>query len=278
MSSNDTRATVCASCGRLISRNEPACPHCGASRTGWRAAEVLHGWVSQRGVSNSILAVNALAFLAGLLLTRRLDETPPGFLGALSIGRETSARMGLFYWPLVQATGEYWRFVTASFLHANLLHIAFNLWSLVALAPLLEREYGWARFTLVYLGSGVAGWIACAIWGQPALGASCSLFGLLGAGWALGKRYGGTWGENARAMFRTWAISGVLYSFVIPGVSIPGHLGGLIGGGLLGYALAAPRRRMAEIVRNPPWLALLAGAALLSVPVSFALAALGFAD
>jgi rhomboid protease GluP len=278
MGSNDTRATICPSCHRMISRNEPRCPHCGAARAGSDLAETLHRWISARGVSNAILAVNVLAFLAGLLLTRRLGETPEGFLGALSIGRETSGRMGLFYWPLVNAYGEYWRFVTASFLHANLLHIAFNLWSLVSLAPLLEREFGWARFTLVYLGAGVAGWIACALWEQPALGASCSLFGLLGAGWSLGKRHGGQWGEDARRMFRTWAISGVLYSFAIPGVSIPGHVGGLIGGALLGYALAPQRRRMADLVRNPPWLVLLAGLALLSVPASFALAALHFGD
>lgn len=278
MSSNDTRATICASCGRMISRNEPSCPHCGAARAGWRAAETVHGWVGKRGVSNAILVVNVLAFLAGMLLTRRAGETPPGFLGALSIGQETSLRMGLFYWPLVQQFGEYWRFVTASFLHANALHIAFNLWSLVALAPLLEREFGWSRFTLLYFGSGFVGWIGCAIWGQPALGASCALFGLLGAGWALGKRRGGQWGEDARRMFRTWAISGVLYSFAIPGVSIPGHVGGLIGGVLLGYLLAPPQRRMTEVVRNPPWLVLLAGLALLSVPASFALAAWRYAS
>lgn len=278
MSSNDTRATICSSCGRMISRNEPNCPHCGAVRAGSALAEKLHGWVSARGVSNAILAVNALAFLAGLLLTRHLGETRSGFLGAVSIGSETSGRMGLFYWPIVREYSEYWRFVTASFLHANLLHIAFNLWSLVSLAPLLEREFGWARFTLVYLGAGVAGWIGCALWGQPALGASCSLFGLLGAGWALGKRHGGQWGEDARRMFRTWAISGVLYSFAIPGVSIPGHVGGLLGGAALGYLLAPQLRRMAAVVRNPPWLTLLAALALLSVPVSFALAALHFGD
>jgi rhomboid protease GluP len=273
MSGHDTRATICPSCGKMISRNEPQCPLCGASRAGAGVAEGLQKWMRGRGVTNLLFGANVLVFVVGFALTRNVADRPAGFMSFLSIDSEVSLRLGLFYGPLVAGEHDWYRLVTATFLHANLLHIAFNLWSLVSLGPVLEREYGWARFTLVYMAAGVSGWLACWLWGQTALGASGAIFGLLGAGWALGRRAGGTWGADVRGVFLRWAVSGVLYSLLMSGVSIPAHVGGLLGGAALGYLLAPRVRRMSSLVRDPPWLVVLAAALLAAVPLCFAWAA-----
>src|SRR5437879_3607367 len=81
-------------------------------------------------------------------------------------------------------TGGSWRLITATFLHAGLLHIAFNMWALVWLGTAVEGALGHLRFLLLYLASGLAGSAGALVWSphQPVVGASGAIFGILGAG------------------------------------------------------------------------------------------------
>jgi rhomboid protease GluP len=141
-----------------------------------------------------------------------------------------SGFLGVLDPEAVIGDGEVWRLMTSLFLHAGILHIAFNMSWLRSIGPLLEEEFGAFRFACLYLGSGLVGSLACLAFNEGALGASGAVFGLIGAGWAHGKRRGGVWGAEIRAQFGRWAVIGVVFTAIMSqsGVSVPGHIGGLI--------------------------------------------------
>jgi rhomboid protease GluP len=141
------------------------------------------------------------------------------------------------------ANGEYWRLLTAMFLHGSLVHIFFNAYALFALGPECERFYGTLRFTVVYFVAGLAGSVASYLFtAGPSVGASGAIFGLIGA---LGAFYGlnrGTLGESGRMALQS--IGGVIFINLLIGfaggsfIDNFAHLGGLIFGTAAGAALS----------------------------------------
>jgi rhomboid protease GluP len=179
------------------------------------------------------------------------------------------------------AAGEYWRLLTATLLHASLIHIFFNGFALYALGPETERIYGTRRFLALYWLAGLAGSIASfALSPAPAVGASGAIFGLIGGLGVFYYRNRQILGQFGQAQLRGMlAIAGInlLIGFAAQGtIDNWGHLGGLVGGALAGLALA-PRLEVAgqlypPVLRRqfPPngWAAagaLLAGLFLLAV-------------
>jgi membrane associated rhomboid family serine protease len=155
--------------------------------------------------------------------------------------------------------GEVYRLITAGFLHAGLLHLLFNMLSLYIVGQILEPVVGHVRFAVIYFVSLLAGSFGALLL-QPhglTLGASGAVFGLLGAAFVVLRSRGI---DVMQSGLGFWIIFLLLFSFR-PGVSIGGHLGGLIGGVVVAYLMVvAPQR-----VRMPafaPWLlsAVLCGA------------------
>jgi membrane associated rhomboid family serine protease len=147
---------------------------------------------------------------------------------------------GVLWGPFV-ADGEWWRLVTAMFLHANILHLAVNMYSLYYVGSILEQVIGRWRFVLLYLASGVAGSAGALVWSpsQPTVGASGAIFGVLGALFVLERR--GTiasGGQIAMLIVINLVITFTLSSFI----SVGGHVGGLIGGIALMWLLLQFRR------------------------------------
>jgi membrane associated rhomboid family serine protease len=145
---------------------------------------------------------------------------------------------------------EYYRLVTAAFLHANLLHIAVNMLSLVFVGPYLEREVGWWRFTIVYVLSALGGSAAVYAFGSPlvpVVGASGALFGLLGACLTLVRRL------NLDLQYLVGIIVlNFAFTFSVPGISRLGHIGGFVTGALAGIAIGGLptwRRRLDDRVQ-----------------------------
>lgn len=131
--------------------------------------------------------------------------------------------------------GEYWRFVTPIFLHANLVHLVVNCYSLYAIGVLVERIFGHTKFLFIYMIAGIAGNIASFMLSiHQAVGASGAIFGLLGAMLYFGIENPGmfkrTFGMN---IIVTIAIN-LVYGFSTPGIDNFAHLGGLAGGLLAG--------------------------------------------
>jgi rhomboid protease GluP len=138
----------------------------------------------------------------------------------------------------VIATHQYWRWVTACFLHGGLLHIGFNMWALYDIGPLVESFYGGAKFLTIYLLTGIVGYIVSGYFsGGASLGASGAILGLLGAMLAYGMRHSHTTaGRQLRNVASRWAIYILIFSF-LPGVDIFAHVGGFASGFLLAMVI-----------------------------------------
>jgi membrane associated rhomboid family serine protease len=142
--------------------------------------------------------------------------------------------------PVLVQLGEWWRLLTAAFLHIGPLHLAMNMLALLLFGSELERQLGRARFLALYLVSALGGATAIQLFGFPGgfvAGASTALYGLLGALGVLliASR------QDIRGLLTLLAIN-VFISF-LPGVSLLGHLGGLVAGALAAGVLVATRRR-----------------------------------
>jgi membrane associated rhomboid family serine protease len=158
------------------------------------------------------------------------------------------------------AEGEWWRLVTAMFLHYGILHLGMNMLVLWIIGPPLEEYFGHGRYLLVYLVSGLAGSAGALIWSPNALtvGASGAIWGIMGAALVLEGRKIYVFGGQAIGL----VVFNLAITFIIPGISIGGHIGGLIGGGLCAFAFSSLRRT--------PALATLSVAAVGAVSVALA--------
>ena len=246
----------CSSCGRPICPDcmtpTPVgmrCPECARQKTPVRT---MRNVGAEPRVTVGIIALCVLAYLAS------------GRFGVSGGGGDALFRDLALFGPSV-ADGEWWRLVTSGFLHAGLLHIAFNMYLLWILGRLLEPAVGSGRFAALY--------VTALLWGsfgallvEPnavTVGASGAIFGLMGAA-AVDLR--------ARGYSVLQSDIGILIllnlglSFVLSNISVGGHVGGLIGGALVGAVfLVAERRRL-------PWLSYAGCAALSAVAVAGALA------
>lgn len=139
------------------------------------------------------------------------------------------------------AHGEWWRLVTAAFLHYGPFHLGVNMYSLFFAGTLLEQVIGRWRFAMLYLGSGIAG-SAGAIWLSPnsvTVGASGAIFGILGALFVLERRRHISTGGQIAGLI----VLNLVFTFALSNsISVGGHVGGLIGGVALMWLLLNSRR------------------------------------
>jgi rhomboid protease GluP len=150
---------------------------------------------------------------------------------------------GAQYWPLVLSEGEWWRCITYAFTHGGLIHLGFNMMVLYQIGPLIEEEIGTTRFIILYVLTALTatfagfGWQAFYIkqW-IPVVGASGSIFGLIGFAISYYHRVGGTMAHTYRNLMLRWAAIAFVFGLVI-GADNAGHLGGAFGGLLFGLVL-----------------------------------------
>jgi membrane associated rhomboid family serine protease len=168
------------------------------------------------------------------------------------------------------ADGEVYRLVTAGFLHAGFLHLAFNAFALYVLGSMLEPAIGRLRFAVIFFVSLLAGSFGALLAAPDALtvGASGAIFGLMGAAFVVMRNRGINPMESGLGL---WLGINLLFTFAVPGISIGGHLGGLIGGTLAALLMfdLRDRIRMPQLV--PVLLA--AGVGVASVIGSIAVSA-----
>lgn len=140
------------------------------------------------------------------------------------------------------ADGEYYRLLTAAFLHGSVIHLALNMYALYLFGPPLEAAFGRIRFAAVYFVSALGGSAASYAVsgpGQPSLGASGAIFGLLGAYLVVSKKL-----QRDTTMVLVLLLINFIYGFIVPRIDWRAHLGGLIAGSLCAAAIAyAPEKR-----------------------------------
>ena len=173
----------------------------------------------------------------------------------------------VLYGPAV-AHGDWWRLITAAFLHGSILHIGLNMYVLWIIGQPVEAYLGRARFIGLYFVSGLAGSAGALVLTPLALtvGASGAIFGILGALLIIEWQTTGRLAGNAM----TWIVINLALSFVISNISIGGHVGGLIGGIIVTLAFANwGRGHAAHGKIGVTGFAGLAGVAIASVAVAY---------
>jgi len=149
-------------------------------------------------------------------------------------------KLGANYAPLV-ASGEYWRLFTANFLHIGIMHVALNGYALYVLGQETEAIYGPARFLVIFLLTALAGAIASfAFTHGLSAGASTGIFGLIGtmiAYFIRNRKVFGAMGRSRLSNLLFVAAINVVYGLSVPGIDNWGHVGGFLGGLLLGWLL-----------------------------------------
>jgi rhomboid protease GluP len=190
-----------------------------------------------------LLAINVIIFLLSGLLSRNLFSPSNSVLDLL--GAKVNS--------LIQA-GQYWRLITAMFLHGSLLHIGFNAYALYALGPEAERIYGTPRFLALYFIAGLAGGVASYTFTpRDSVGASGAIFGLIGGLAAFYYVSRGLLGEISRQQLGsliTVIMINLFIGFSSPLIDNTAHIGGLIGGAAIGWMLA-PRFQVDERLYPP---------------------------
>ena len=178
-------------------------------------------------VSLTIVAVNVVVFVLGLALGERELQGRFGNIGGAP---------GVFG----VADGEYYRLLTAAFLHGGVFHILMNMFALAQLGPVLEAALGRLRFVALYLLSALGGSVLSYLLSAPdqlGVGASGAIFGLFGAYYVVVRRMGG----ETRSIL-TLLVINLVITFTVPIIDWRAHLGGLVVGALVAAAFAyAPR-------------------------------------
>jgi rhomboid protease GluP len=182
-----------------------------------------------------LLGINVLVWLAMTLMGG-------------SESTDTLIRFGAKYQPLI-VQGEYWRLMTANFIHIGILHLAFNAYALYLFGLQVERRFGRSRFVVLYLLSGLGGAVLSYI-GSSSLsaGASGAIFGLIGAITVYYATYRDAFGSQGRRQLSSLLLVmgyNLLWGLMNPRIDNLGHVGGLVTGLALGWAFC-PRYSLAR--------------------------------
>lgn len=139
--------------------------------------------------------------------------------------------------------GEIYRLLTACFVHANFLHIFFNMYALYYIGPMVEKYYGKLKYLLIYLGSGIMGSLfSVVLSNNVSIGASGAIFGLFGSMLYFGYKYRATLDGFVRSGIIPVLFINLILGFIVPNIDVYGHIGGLIGGLLLSYIVGVYRK------------------------------------
>jgi len=235
----DQRARLCPYCRTLNSADERSCHRCGRALPGSTATGAL-GAARQLLDGDAPITRGLLGWcllLSGLCIAT--DRHIPLWLTD-SFQPRTLLRFGALMGPA--GSLEPWRYLGAVFLHVNVLHIAVNGWSLASIGPLAEGRFGRVRYLVLFIVSGVLGFIASSLWYGPAgpltVGASGAICGLVGS--VVGDAYARrdpAWKSILSANLVNLAI----LALMLP-VNNAAHFGGMAVGAALGFAFCRERR------------------------------------
>jgi len=231
---------MCPHCRAFITTDDRVCPYCnekvGARAVDRRSDSPILGFIpAVRFNTIVILLINFGLYVATTIYSMRLagGEATMNIDGRVLYA--FGAKVGL-----ADMHGEWWRLVTAGFLHGGLLHILMNSWVLFDLGAQVEELYGASRMWVIYFVSSVAGFLLSAWW-SPAIsiGASAALCGLIGAMIALGVTQRHPMAQAIRSVYIRWAVYLLVFS-LLPGVDMMAHVGGGLAGFALGYIADLP--------------------------------------
>lgn len=242
---------MCPNCRAFITTSDKVCPYCevqlGPRAVELRSAEALPGFIPRvYTTSVLILVINVAIYVAMMVVSVRFSQKPASdALGDVWQGFSGGVLMlfGAKYAPYIYQYHQWWRLVTAGFLHGSLLHIGMNMWVMFDLVAEVEQFYGTSRLVIMYVASTITGFLL-SLWWAPAtvsIGASAACFGLIGGMMAIGLTRDTPLARAIRSYYRRWALYGIIFSFMpFMHIDIAAHVGGLIGGFAVGFIAGLP--------------------------------------
>lgn len=229
---------MCPNCRAFVDPGARICPYCETElhplrRKAESVAGPLSSFIPETHFTTIILlAINFGLFIAMLLLNNKL-----GGGGSWTIGGQVIDAFGAMTRIRIIVNDEWWRLITAGFLHGSVLHLLMNSWVLFDLGAQTERVFGTARYLVIYLLSSVGGfYLSFAMYTQLSVGSSAALAGLIGAMMAFAKR---TNQSLIWSFYLRWVIILAVFGLLVEGVDNYAHLGGLISGFLIGWVAAS---------------------------------------
>jgi rhomboid protease GluP len=268
---------MCPHCRALIDRGAKICPLCGEAAGPTRARGSastpgrIMGVIPIPTTATSVVVVANLALYAiSWYMTQNTDAAQ--LYGAPAMGGiDGRVLMQLGAKAPYILAGQWWRLVTAMFLHAGLLHIGMNMWCLVDLGPQVESLFNTTKFTVFYLVTGIAGFVLSVLWSPygMSVGASGAIMGLIGI--LIGASFHhGNLGRDYRSQLWKWVIYIAIFGLIFSADNAA-HFGGLLAGLALGYVVpeGEPATRPSENLWNA-----LAVVSVLVIAASFVLMAL----
>jgi rhomboid protease GluP len=276
------RPKLCPNCGSLVGISATRCHNCGTNLKFSMAAVNR----SLSGVFSGPAPVTTVLLVANLLMfgVEWMAAAAQGQGGGLSIlggmGGEAAYRLGMSSPYAIYIQHQWYRLITAMFLHGGLIHIGFNMMALMQLGPALEELYGSSRYFFLYIFTGAFGFLISSFpygpwYANNSLGASGGLLGLVGAMLAITTKRGGAYMRELRSRL----ISSVVFLFVLGfmgmGIDNKAHLAGLASGFALGKIFAD---RQPMNVREKQIAIALGWLAAIAVIASFAFMILHYRD
>ena len=238
---------LCPFCRGLNSAGETRCYRCGRPLPGPLASGLVGALRSALSgdapMTKLLLGLCVVVFALSIASDRRLPiiDTSRGSVGMASFTLSTMLRFGLLWRDLVQF--EPWRYLAAVFVHFNLLHLVMNGWSLISIGPGAERHFGRARYVVLYVLTGVLGFVASQWWygvSSQTAGASGAIFGVLASvvGVAYARR-----DPNWKALLVQNGVNMAIIALMFPANNVA-HLGGALSGALLGFGFSKEPRKL----------------------------------
>lgn len=246
---------MCPNCRAFITTSDRTCPYCNQS-VGPRAidarqpSQILGGLIPQAHFTTIlILVINFGLFLA---------QTLGGSFAFANVG----AKVG----PAIIVDHEYWRLVTAGFLHGGWMHILMNSWVLYDLGAQVEQVFGTPRFLSIYFVGSVLGFTLSTLVNPqiPSVGSSAGIMGLIGAMIAFGVANRSTIGRQIRNFYMRYVVYILIFGLIpVFRVDNWAHIGGLAGGFVVGWVAGTPIRSTAT--REHVWRIVAAVCVLLTI-------------
>lgn len=239
-------SVVCPSCGSLVGVRDDKCYSCGRANPGlWGFAPLLRQLGADLGFVPLVVGVSATLYVLTLLASGG-NITGGGPMSILSPSQGALELFGMAGAIPVYGRGYWWTLLTASWLHGNLIHILFNMMYIRQIGPATADIIGPSRTVIVYVIAGVAGFFLSSTFGwffagvpilhgaYYTMGASASIFGLLGALVHYGRKSGSS---LIHGQAKQYAIGAAVFGLIFPGIDNYAHLGGFIGGYLASAAM-----------------------------------------
>lgn len=236
-----TGSVVCVSCGYLVGVNDDRCYNCGRRNPGlWGYATAVRRLGSDLGFIPFVIGLSVIMY--GLTLIGSRGQIGGGSLFNLISPSSTSLLLfGASGAVPVFVFDRWWTVLSATWLHGGLLHIFFNMYWVRQLGPAVSDLYGPGRLVIIYTVAGVVGFTLTSLAGAYlqfipiamlrgaplTVGASASIFGLLGALVYYGRRTGSS---QTYTQALQYAVIMFVFGLIMPGIDNYAHAGGFIGG------------------------------------------------